>query len=410
MMPISLFIAYRYLFKTKKEKSISAMIKICLFSITISTFSLALILSIMNGFETATNEKIQNINPQIILQANNKLLNFKQIKNILEKEFKEIEFFSPSDSQYAIINTNDEYDISNVVIIKGIDPQNEQKINKFAEKITYSGKQSKKLDELLEDGFILIGEKLSKNLNLNILDNLSFLIPQSANRSKKIEFISKESVISGLFNTGIDEFDNKFIICSLTYFKKIFPNSGITQIGIKLKPNTDEQTVISRLKKRFMIDVYGWKDLYPALVSALKLEKYVMVIILLLVALIASMNIISLLFMLITQKKGDIAILKSLGLSNFEIKKIFILIGLFITLIGNIFGLFLAFIAGKILINYPFIKLPDVYYVTHLPIKMELSIFIFLFIIIILIGLIATLIPTKKLSQINISQAIKMDA
>ena len=134
-----------------------------------------------------------------------------------------------------------------------------------------------------------------------------------------------------------------------------------------------------------------------------------MFFILALVTLIASMNIISLIYMLIMEKQSDIAILKSMGFNNKELKIIFLIIGTTISITSGTFGLLAAYICGLILDRYPFIELPDAYYVSQLPIKMDLSIFIQVFITVILIGIIATLIPTRKIFSINVSKTLKTE-
>ena len=256
-MPISLFIAWRYLIRTRDEKSISIMIKICFFSISLGTFGLALIVSIMNGFEFITHEKMQNIYPQIILQSQKNFLNTEQISKVLKKEFPQVEHFSPSNTQYAIIDTkNISQDISNVIVVKGIDPINEPTINNFTKKITFILGRDKNLTNLLRDNNVIIGQKLAKTLNIKIGDALSVLVPRE-NQVSKITFDKADIFVTGLFDTGIEEFDNKLIICSLKYLLNIFPNTGVTQIGIKLKKDANEKEVISNLQKRFKLDVFS---------------------------------------------------------------------------------------------------------------------------------------------------------
>ena len=149
--------------------------------------------------------------------------------------------------------------------------------------------------------------------------------------------------------------------------------------------------------------------MYPALVSALKLETYAMFLILALIALVASMNVISLLFMYITQKKGDIAILTSMGLHSSVIKNVFLCLGIFLTLVGASAGLLLAFISGLILQHYPFITLPDIYYVSHLPVYMHWSTFLLMFVVVLLLSVIALVIPIHKVPKLNIATILRME-
>lgn len=391
-----LLIAFRYLLTARKDHSISTMIKITFLGISISIFALTLIISIMNGFEVATYQKMQSIHPQITVQLNR---DSKNVENIL-KNFPQIEAYSKTDIQSVIINN----DLNNVMFIKGIDPIESQKTSNINQKITY--RLHKEFNELLTDKHILIGQKLAKELNINVGDQIQLLIPEKLNETQ-INFDKLNVIVSGLFNTGIEDFDSKIILCSLSFLAQMFPESQPSQIEIKLKKDQAQSAVIEKLKKELKTDVYSWQDLYPTLVSALKLEKYVMFIVLALITFIAGMNIIALLFMIITQKKRDIAILKSMGASVKAIRHIFFIVGLLITTLSTIIGLIFAFIVGLILQNYPFIELPDIYYATYLPIEMKLSVFILVFIMALIIGTVATLLATHHLSKINISNVLK---
>ena len=156
--------------------------------------------------------------------------------------------------------------------------------------------------------------------------------------------------------------------------------------------------------------MYSWKQRYPALVSALKLEKYVMFFILSLIILVASMNIISLLFMQIVQKRGDIAIFKVLGMADKNLRTIFLKMGMIISILGTLCGLTASLIICYLLKKYPFIQLPDAYYVTHLPVSIELPTYVWIFITITSISFVSTWIATNKTRHINISSLLRFEA
>jgi ABC-type lipoprotein release transport system permease subunit len=170
----------------------------------------------------------------------------------------------------------------------------------------------------------------------------------------------------------------------------------------------DETIVIKKLQKRLPhLNVYTWKDQYPALVSSLKLEKYVMFLILALITLVASMNMISLLFMQIQHKRRDIAIFRAMGMSSKIIRSIFLRMGLLITSIASICGLMLAACAGYALERYPCIELPDVYYISYIPARMDLEIFLAVFVVTMIIGFCATWFPAQRSRRINISNILR---
>jgi lipoprotein-releasing system permease protein len=121
------------------------------------------------------------------------------------------------------------------------------------------------------------------------------------------------------------------------------------------------------------------------------------------------MNIISLLFMQITQKRPDIAILKAMGMSHGSISSIFFIIGMTISCVASFFGLLAAVIASWLLQRYPFITLPDTYYVTHLPVAMNGEIIVAVFCVVIIFSLFATWLPIQRIRSINVSRVLRFE-
>jgi len=413
MKTVSLFLAWRYLCGPKKEGSISVMLKICFLGILIGSCALTLVLGVMNGFEKITHQKLQGVHAQIIMRAHGQPLALNEIAHVFDTEFPEIRAWSPSDTRQAIIQHPESDDISNVIILKGIDPAREKDTSVLEHSIT-NGRASapKTLPAILTADHIMIGDKLAENLDFFPGDTAYLLLTQDTNsRNKKINLERVNTSIGGTFKTGIDEFDSGVVFCNLSFLEEIFPDAAPTQINIALHTHVDEVAIIKRLQQRFNMEVFSWKDLYPALVSSLKLEKFAMGLILALIILVASMNIVSVLFMQITQKRGDIAILQALGMPHTTIERIFIWIGMIITLSASIAGLLLAFILGLLIEQYPIIEIPDAYFVgTHLPVALNLSIYCGVFILIVVMSFCATLFSARSTRSINISNVLRFEA
>ncbi len=411
MNKITLLLAWRYVIGAKHEKNIASMVKVSFLSILIGAFSLALVTAIMNGFEKATHEKMQSIHAQIIIRADGRQLAYGEIAKILKAEFPAIQSFSPTSMRQLIVQANGSDDITNVILLKAIEPDSESKTTGFQKKIINSITPQKTLAATVNKNNILIGSKLAKNINAQSGDTINLVFTKEEEAvSQKIKLHKTNAVVGGIFSTGIDEFDTSMALSSFNLFNDLFPDAGITQINIQLKPGSDEDAIINSLRKRFALEVYSWKELYPALVSALKLEKYAMFLILALITLVASMNIISLLFMQITQKRPDIAILKAMGLSDGHISSIFIAVAMGITFAATTMGLLLACGASWILETYPFITLPDAYYISHLPAKMEWHLLGIVFIVIMIISFIATWFPAGRTRSINISNVLRFQS
>ena len=395
-------IALNYLFKTEKLNSINSMIKVCFLSIFIATTSLAISFFIMSGFEKETNKKLKNINPDIIISSYGNSLNYEKIAPIL-KQFNEIEYFSPVDNQYAILEKNNEVDLNKILIIKAISPQLENKVTNLENLVTFP---KKNLDALLTNNKVLIGKKLAILEQFNVGDKFNIVIAQK--NKKKIDLKSYSVEISGILDTGIDELDNNLVVCSLNYLENIFNKKNISQINIKLKNTEQEKEIIDKLKKKFNLEVYSWKELNPAIMAALKLEKYITFFILSLLIFIASMNMISLIYMLITRKRKEIAILITLGLSIKKIQTIFLIITTTISAVASTLGILTAVILAK-LIDISKIQIPAAYFIETLPIDINMATLVLILLTSLLLTIIATISPIKSLKKLNISEILRFE-
>ena len=153
----------------------------------------------------------------------------------------------------------------------------------------------------------------------------------------------------------------------------------------------------------------SWEELYPSLVAALALEKYVLMLILSLITLVASMNMVSLLSMYIHQKLKIFALCIVMGMSTARSSALIIIMGMLIASSASFIGLFAAYLAGIFLQNYPLIKLPDAYYVTELPVELDLNVFLFIGLATLFISFIASWIPARKISMLPISDILRSE-
>lgn len=401
------FLAYRFIFITEKKSSINVMIKVCFWGILISTFSLTLVTAIMRGFEEATHKKLQGIHADLIISAHDKPLKYDALKAIISQEFPEITAQTPQSSAPAMLRPPDAQDLPILISIMGINPATEKMVTTLSTFIQQPAESS--LESIVQNNHVLIGSELAEQLHATIGIALDIFIADEENRGTSLALEKHSVIIGGIFKTGIDEFDSHGVYCASSFFKKLFPERGVTTVLLKNSPNVDSFKLISRLKGRFNLSVYSWKDLYPALVSALVLEKYAMFFILALICLIATMNIISLLFMYITQKTEEIVLLKTIGIPYSTIITTFMIIGITVAATASLIGLGCAVITSWLLEKYPFITLPDVYYVTHLPAHIIPQELIIIFALVMILSVCATWIPTRRIKTISVSLVLKKD-
>lgn len=423
MSHISRMLAWNYLRFKGKDTPISVMITVCFIGIFIGTFALMMTLIITHGFETAIHKKMQGINAQAVMYASGNRLSYHELTTVLKKEFgNNLSGISGSCVKQAII---DHEKTQTVIFLKGIDPLHEATVTNVAEKITTPVNHLpavQKLTTLIQEKNIIIGYKLAQQLKVTVGDQITLMFPEAGGK-KRISLREETVTISGIFNIGLEEYDNNFAYTDLNYLNLMFEEEGVDTIALNFacphqnfyqkiislwNNEYNEKQLITALQGRFpTITVHSWKDLYPALVSSLKLEKYVMFLIIALITLVAAMNMISLLFMQVQQKRHDIAIYLAMGMQQKVIRGIFLRIGLIITCAASTLGLICAGTLGYFLEHYPFIQLPDVYYISYLPAKVEWELFVIVFATTILIGFLATWLPTAQTKRINIAQVLR---
>lgn len=412
-----LWLAQRLIISPYTNRATKIMLIISMTSIAIACGALALSWSIMRGFEEVTLKNLQSIHAPLIMESSTGAgLNFPAIQQVLKQEFPEISACTPKTTQQIIMATQ-EQQLSPALTLMGIDPELEYLVTNLNRQIIIpnykfiknKAKNNLKILNLLANHVpdqILIGAELARNYNLNIGDQVELLVPNQANPltcSMKFELYT--ATIGAIFKTGVNDLDQNLVICNLDFLKILFPDSRITQIG--LQTNSQNLELLRKLKARFKLNIFPWQELYAPIVSALKLEKYVMGLILLLITIITSFTIIALMFMLVTQRTHEIAILQVLGLSTFKIKQLFMLIGLTIVTSATVVGLTIAYILGHLLERYPIITLPEVYLINTLPIKLEFIVFLTIFGLSLILGLIATWLPAKQVKYLQIATILK---
>lgn len=405
MIYLSFLLAWRYLCGSRNT-TIGTMLKVCFIGIYLSTTALALVTFIMEGFEKQTHATLKGVHADIIMDAGGQHIDFTSVQKVLVKEFPEIIGCSPSDLQQGLIKSQYKHEAPTVVMIKGIDPDKEKETSAL-ESLVQTPKKT--LPEILSpSNSILIGHRLAQFLGAPVGSYVELLVTtEESTHKNSIQLKPYKVFITGIFKTGIEELDSSLIISSLTTLESLIPDAGVTSIHLNCAKTTNEVELIRHLKKRFGLHVHSWKDLYPALVAALALEKYTMIIVLGLMVLIASMSIFSLLFMLITTKRADIAILQAMGFSQKYCAAIFIIVGLIISLTAALAGLMTALLVGILLQKYPIIKLPDAYFVSQLPIVIQPYMCLMLFIFILIISVYASYLAARLSKNISIVQLLR---
>ena len=402
-------ISFRNLRPKKKEGFLKIISIFSFLGIMLGVAILIIVMSVMNGFKTDLTKKIIGLNPHIIIQPNSFKINDEYVLK-LKNDFQDISVSRSFSGEGIVISNNN----AKGVILKGVN-KNEKKTIEFFNNFISSGKLN-----YLTSNKVFIGTELAFNLDLKEGDNLnimssSFVATPLGNFPKQLNF-----KVAGIFNTGFLEFDQNIIFVNIEDALAIFDKENKDQnveiyLEEPLKANSYKKK-IQKINQNYF--VYTWSDLNKTLFSALKVERNVMFIILSLIVVVAAFNIISGLTILIKNKTKEIAILKTLGLSDKSIKKIFFLTGLTIgfsaTLSGIVLGILFSINIEKMRIFlsavFSFEIFPsDIYFLDKLPSEINLSSIVIIFFISLLISALASYLPAMKISKMNTFRALRYE-
>lgn len=408
MFDLIIRLAFAHITSASGQKNISLMIKLCFIALTISSCGLTLVVAIMNGFQKETAKKLQGIHSDIMIKSPTGALDYRRLASVIEKELPDMIGATAPQAFSNILLTSESRDaLSPLCLCIGIDPEQEKNVSTLFSTLTDQHNRR----EQIHDNRVLLGVTAAKLLNVTAGQPITALYIAEEPKKRKITLDQMPAIVGGTFKTGIDEFDTAVVYCNLDLFKKLFKNAEVSQLNATCAPGVDKEVCAQVLKERFHdLEVYTWKDLYPALVSALALEKYAAFIVLALCALIAAMNCMALIFMYITQKKMEIVILKTMGMLDRDISILFISIGMLITFASTLTGLGLAAVAGWLLERYPIITLPDAYYVDHLPVTFDVYLVLAVFCTMMLLGFIASYIPARRIHTFSVAHLLKFGA
>ena len=403
-------IAYRNLRPKKKEGFLKVISTFSFIGIMLGVAILIIVMSVMNGFRTDLTNKILGFNPHIIIKPyeSSKIENI--FINQINDSFEKIEV-RKSYTGEAVVMIND---YTKGILAKGIDTDNKKNLD-FLKSILIEG-----TEEDFKSNELIIGKELAFDLNLKVGDKINLLSSSLVNTPFGNLPKQENYEIKGIFNSGFYEFDKNIIFLelsdSLIFFDKY--NDDIS-LEIYLENPLEADVFKENIQKiNTNLYVYSWIDLNKSFFSALKVERNVMFIILTLIIVVAAFNIISGLTILIKNKTKEIAILKTMGLTNKSIIKSFFLtgfvIGLSATVAGTILGvLFSHYIESiRIFLSYVFnveIFPNDIYFLDRMPSEINPVSIVIIFILALITTVLASLIPAMAISKMDPIKALKYE-
>ena len=391
-------ISFRYLFH-KGSNSLSSQTLLTSLGVGLGTAVLIIVLSVMNGFENELQKRILGVIPHVTLESSG---GFKDIENISKSisDHNDVVAVAPFLSSQVVINNRD---VSKGVVIKGTSAQEE--ISIIPDNMLIGEVES------LEDGSnIILGDSLAYELNVAIGDSVNLLNIDQSNPLIGVPRVVAFKVV-GVFSVGSEVDQNYALISSISFLKLIKPKNGI---GLELKvQNVLEarnigRAIIEKLDTTNYIKMTSWDQSYGGLFRAVQLEKIMVSLLMSLILLVAILSLLMSVNNLVKTNEKEIAILRTIGYSKWDIQSIFIqlilTIGIFGIFFGNLLGFFLASNITEFLnfLSQIFnISMLDVYYLDYFPSITSVEQIMWINIITFLLLLIFSFIPSNKAANTN---------
>ena len=402
-------ITLRYL-KTRKKDGFLNIISIFSFiGISLGVAVLIIVMSVMNGFRTELINKIVGFNAHVTVKPYESPINLEQLNNENLRLISEELILSNSGEAIVISK-----DYTKGLILRGYSSENFLKLD-VVKKGNLIGKSSQ-----LTKNSISIGKELSFNLDLGVGDKVSIMSPVGIETIIGSLPRQETFIISSIFDSGLADFDANIAFINLNTLENFFnlkKEKRNLEIYLNNPSNIEEEK--NKIQKIFKNEfVYSWADMNSSLFSALKVERNVMFIILSLIIIVAAFNIISGLTILVKNKTRDIAILKSIGVLNKSIVKIFFLVGVIIGTTATFFGIFLGVMFSlyienlrEFLSNTFNISLfpEEIYFLSTMPSEINPTSIFIISLCSIFITIIVSIFPAIKASKLDPVKGLKYE-
>ncbi len=407
-MPYPLFVGFRYMRAKRKRRSISLNTVISIVGVTVGVATLIATLAVMTGFKEDLQNKILGTNSHIIVtdRTRDAMSDYKEVARRLHA-IPHIVAQTPFIYGQVLLTSPEGV---TGAVLRGVDPASESKVTDIAKNIV----QGKLGDLNVSPGgrpAIILGKELAAKLAARVGETVNVLTPTGMVSALGMIPKVKPFVVVGIFDSGFYEYDVSLAYISIPAAQAFLdmPNA-VSGIAVKVDDIFRARAIAREIDTAlgFPYGARDWMMLNRNLFSALKLEKIVMFIVLVLIILVASFNIVSTLAMMVVDKSREIAILKAMGSTRREIMAIFMVDGLVIGLVGTFIGVPLGYLFCWGIER--FYTLPsDVYFISHIPITIRMFDIGLVSLSAVVISFLATLYPSWQAGKLDPAEALRYE-
>ena len=407
-------IAFRYIKSRRVEGFISISAWFSLLGIMLGVATLIVVMSVMNGFRTELVDRILGINGHLIIYSKNErtIPNYTKIINKILDTPDVVAVTAHLEGQALAKNKNS---ISGVII------RGSKWSDLAAKKLLWKSLNQSTISNFKDKQNIIMGYRLGQKLNLKVGDYISLISPNGMETALGVMPVNQNFKVGGFFDMGMYEYDNNFIFIPWKKAELFLSTNNIAHgIEVFLKDQKLTSSVNLQLQSKLNknLIVIDWKKRNSSFMNALAVEKNVMFVILTLIIIVAAFNIISSMIMLVQTKKADIALMRTMGASQYLIIKVFMLTGSIIgflgTFVGVLLGVFVSMNIEKIrqLITSIFdqeLFSAEIYFLSKLPSNININEVLIVICISIFLTLLASIFPAWKASKISPAEALRYE-
>ena len=415
-MNYELFIGLRYLRARRQETFISLITVISILGVMIGVMTLNVVMAVMTGFEETLRDRLLGINAHIALLKSGDQLS--EYEELLQQVVKQDGVVAASPAIYGQVMLTSGSRVSGVVV-RGVDPDRVNAVvnlQRYMKQGSIAGLKQQNPVQLQDRTIMLpgvvMGERLAAQLGVFVGSPVQVVSPLGSPTAIGVIPKVRRFVVTGLLNTGMSEIDSTLVFMGLAEAQKFFElGDAVSNIEIRVDDVNRSREIADRIQLRlgFPYLTEDWTRLWPNLFSALQLEKTVYFLVLLLMVLIGAFNIISTLVMVVMEKRKDVAILMSMGATRASIRKIFLLKGFIIGIVGTTLGLLLGLLVCTLIAQYRFELPKDVFLISTVPVRIYFSNFMIVTVASFVVCLLASIYPARQAAKLDPVEIIRYE-